>query len=178
MTRCTIGLIVTLTLGILMAPLAVEVRRQPVRMGVLGPAEEPRFSEIVAGLQQGMRAQGSEAQALEILEARVMRGDRTGARAAVKELIQQRAAVLFVIGSELARLARELSSELPIVFIKPGDPVAAGVVSSLAHPGGHMTAITFEYPELSGKRLELLKAMVPHLRRVLVLYDPRDASPR
>jgi hypothetical protein len=57
MTHCTIGLIVTLTLGILMAPLAVEAQRQPVRMGVLGPAEEPRFSEIVAGLQQGLRAE-------------------------------------------------------------------------------------------------------------------------
>jgi putative tryptophan/tyrosine transport system substrate-binding protein len=178
MTRRIIGLIVSLTLGLLMAPLAVEAQGLPMRMGVLGPAEEPRFSEVVAGLQQGLRAQEARAQALEIVEARVTRGDRTGARVAVEGLIQQRVAVLFVIGSELARLAREVSSELPIVFMTPGDPVAAGVVASLAHPGGHMTAITFEYPELSGKRLELLKAMVPHLRRVLVLYDPRDASPR
>jgi putative ABC transport system substrate-binding protein len=178
MTRGTLGLIVSLTLGLLMAPLAVEAQGQPVRMGVLGPAEEPRFSEVVAGLQEGLRVQEARAQALEIMEARVARGDRTGARAAVAGLIHQRVAVLFVIGSELARLAREVSAELPIVFITPGDPIAAGVVASLAHPGGHMTAITFEYPELSGKRLELLKAMVPDLRRVLVLYDPRDASPR
>jgi putative tryptophan/tyrosine transport system substrate-binding protein len=178
MTRGTIGLIVSLTLGILMAPLAVEAQGPPVHIGVLGPAEEPRFSEVVEGLQQGLRAQGSGAQAREILEARVTRGDRPGARAAVEGLIQQRAAVLFVIGSELARLARGVSSELPIVFMTPGDPIAAGLVASLARPGGQMTAITFEYPELSGKRLELLKAMVPHLRRVLVLYDSRDASPR
>jgi ABC-type uncharacterized transport system substrate-binding protein len=121
---------------------------------------------------------GYREQDVEILEGRVTRGDRTGARAAVDGFIQQRAAVLFVIGSELARLARERSSELPIVFITPGDPVAAGMVPSLARPGGHMTAITFEYPELSGKRLELLQEMLPQLRRVLVLYDPRDASPR
>jgi putative tryptophan/tyrosine transport system substrate-binding protein len=178
MTCRRIELLVTLALGLLMAPHAADAQSQPVRIGVLGPAEEPRFSEIVDGLQQGLRAQESGAQALEILEARVTRGDRTGARAAVEGLIQQRAAVLFIIGSELARLAREVSSELPIVFITPGDPVAAGLVASLARPGGHMTAMTFEYPELSGKRLELLKAIVPHLRRVLVLYDPRDASPR
>jgi putative ABC transport system substrate-binding protein len=178
MARCTFGLLLTLALGLLVVSLAAEAQGQPVRLGVLGPAEEPRFSEVVAGLQQGLRAPGAGAQALDIVEARVTRGDRTGARAAVAGLIQQRAAVLFVIGSELARLAREVSSELPIVFMTPGDPVAAGVVASLAHPGGHMTAITFEYPELSGKRLELLKAMIPHLRRVLVLYDPRDASPR
>jgi putative tryptophan/tyrosine transport system substrate-binding protein len=178
MTCRMIGLLITVALGLLVAPLAADTRGQSVRIGVLGPAEEPRFSEVVDGLQQGLREQASRAQALEILEARVTRGDRTGARAAVEGLIQQRAAVLFVIGSELARLAREVSSELPIVFMTPGDPVAAGLVASLARPGSHMTAITFEYPELSGKRLELLKAIVPHLRRVLVLYDPRDASPR
>jgi len=176
--RRRIGLLLTLTCGLLMAPLAAAAQGQPVRLGVLGPAEEPRFSELVAGLQQGLRASGSGVQAPEIAEARVTRGDRTGARAAVEGLIQQHIAVLFVIGSELARLAREVSSEIPIVFMTPGDPVAAGLVASLARPGGQMTAITFEYPELSGKRLELLQAMVPHLRRVLVLYDPRDASPR
>jgi putative tryptophan/tyrosine transport system substrate-binding protein len=171
-------LLVSLAPGLLVAPRAADTRGQSVPIGVLGPAEEPRFSEVVEGLQQGLREQASRAHALEILEARVTRGDQTGARAAVEGLIQQRAAVLFVIGSELARLAREVSAELPIVFMTPGDPVAAGLVASLARPGGHMTAMTFEYPELSGKRLELLKALVPHLRRVLVLYDPRDAAPR
>jgi putative ABC transport system substrate-binding protein len=178
MKHTTLGLLVTLALGLLVALRAANAQGQPMRIGVLGPAEEPRFSEVVDGLQQGLLAQRSGEQALEIMEARVTRGDQTGARAAVEGLIQQHAAVLFVIGSELTRLARDVSSELPIVFITPGDPVAAGLVSSLARPGGHMTAMTFEYPELSGKRLELLKAIVPQLRRVLVLYDPRDASPR
>jgi putative ABC transport system substrate-binding protein len=86
--------------------------------------------------------------------------------------------VLFVIGSALVRPAREILPQLPIVFITPGDPVASGLVASLAHPGGNMTAMTFEYPELSGKRLELLRELAPRVRRVLVLYDPRDASPR
>jgi putative ABC transport system substrate-binding protein len=178
MKHTTLGLLVTLALGLLVALRAANAQGQPMRIGVLGPAEEPRFSEVVDGLQQGLLAQRSGEQALEIMEARVTRGDQTGARAAVEGLIQQHAAVLFVIGSELTRLARDVSSELPIVFITPGDPVAAGLVASLARPGGHMTAMTFEYPELSGKRLELLKAIVPQLRRVLVLYDPRDASPR
>ena len=85
---------------------------------------------------------------------------------------------MFVVGSVLARLAREAAPGIPIVFVTPGDPVAAGLVSSLARPGGAMTAMTFEYPELSGKRLELMREIVPQARRILVLYDPRDASPR
>lgn len=151
---------------------------QAARIGILGPGEEPRFSEVADGLKQGLREHGYSPQSLEILEGRVARGDRSGARDAAEKLVRQAAKVLFVIGSELAKTARQVSSEMPVVFITPGDPVAAGLVSSLAHPGGNMTAMTFEYPELAGKRLELLKEMLPKLRRVIVLYDPRDASPR
>jgi putative tryptophan/tyrosine transport system substrate-binding protein len=99
-------------------------------------------------------------------------------RATVQALAGQRVAVLFVVGSALVRLARESIPHLPIVFVTPGDPVAAGLVASLARPGGNMTAMTFEYPELSGKRLELLRELAPRVRRVLTLYDARDASPR
>ncbi|NJO35392.1 MAG: hypothetical protein HC869_22195 [Rhodospirillales bacterium] len=93
-----------------------------------------------------------------------------------KKAMRQGAAVLFVIGSVLARTARQVSQELPIVFITPGDPVAAGLVASLAHPGGNTTAMTFEFPELSAKRLELLKELAPHVQKVLAIHDPRDAS--
>jgi putative ABC transport system substrate-binding protein len=99
-------------------------------------------------------------------------------RAGVEQAIGQRAVVLFVIGSELARLARPVSPDLPIVFVTPGDPVAAGIVASLARPGGNTTAMTFEFPELSAKRLELLAALAPSVRRVLAFHDSRDASPK
>jgi putative ABC transport system substrate-binding protein len=149
-----------------------------VRLGILGPAEEPRFSEVVGGLRQGLHDLGYAAQAIEILEGRVARGDEASARAVVEGFIQQRVQGLFVLGSQLVRQARQVSAELPIVHITPGDPVEQGLAASLAHPGGHTTAMTFEYPELAGKRLELLREMLPGLRRVLVFYDTRDASPR
>jgi putative ABC transport system substrate-binding protein len=148
------------------------------RIGVLGPDEQPRFSEIVSGLKHGLREQGYPESAVEIVESRTSRGDDASARDAVKRLTELRPSALFVIGSNLARVAREMAPALPIVFITPGDPVEAGMLSSLARPGGNMTALTFEYPELSAKRLELLRALGPRIRRVLVLYDPRDASPR
>lgn len=148
------------------------------RIAVLGPDEEPRFSDIVSGLKQGLREQGHGEPAIEIVETRVARGESAKAKGFAEKLAAQRVAVLFVIGSSLARLARESAPALPIVFITPGDPVAAGLLSSLARPGGNMTALTFEYPELSAKRLELLRDLAPGMRRVLVLYDPRDSSPR
>jgi len=163
----------------LTVPPAVDGQSQPIiRVGILGPPEEPRFSELAAGLRQGLRDLGYAERTIEILESRVERHDEARVRARVTELVAQRAGVLFVIGSELARRARQVSVQLPIVCLTPGDPVAAGLVSSLARPGGNTTAITFEFPELSGKRLELLKEAVPGLRRALAIYDPRDASPR
>jgi len=157
---------------------AAEAQERAKRLVILGPAEEPRFSEIAGGLKHGLRDHGYARSTLEVMELKVPRGDHASASDAVQKVAQRDSAVLFVIGSELARVARQVSTELPIVFITPGDPVASGLVASLPRPGGNMTAMTFEFPELSGKRLELLKSLAPQTRRVLVLYDPRDASPR
>jgi putative ABC transport system substrate-binding protein len=149
-----------------------------VRVGLFGPDEQPRFSDIATGLRQGLREQGYADSAVDILEARAERGDAPDAKRVVDKLAGQRLAALFVIGSSLARLARDSAPALPIVFITPGDPVAAGMLASFAQPGHNMTALMFEYPELSAKRLELLRDLAPSIRRVLMLYDSRDASPR
>jgi putative tryptophan/tyrosine transport system substrate-binding protein len=149
------------------------------RIGVLGAPEEPRFSELVAGLKHGLRELGYSEQTIEIVEGRVLRDDRVSERVIVERMVQQqRIRLLFAMGSRLVPLIRQVSADLPIVFITPGDPVAAGLVMSLARPGGNTTGMTFEYPELSGKRLELLKEVAPRVRRVLVMYDPRDDSPK
>jgi putative ABC transport system substrate-binding protein len=168
--------------GLLVMPGAASAQERAQdtvkRIAVLGPSEEPRYSQVVSGLRRGLRDQGHADGALDIIERKVRRGDSAGATASVSQVTQQGVAVLFVIGSELARLARQASADVPIVFITPGDPVAAGLVASLARPGGNTTAMTFEFPELSAKRLEFLKALVPKARQVLVLHDSSDASPR
>ena len=148
------------------------------RIGILGAPEEPRFSEIVAGLTRGLREHGYTDKTIEIIQGRVPRGDNASERAVVEKMVQRRIQVLFAIGSRLVFQTRQIAPDLAIFFITPGDPVASGLVASLARPGGNTTGMTFEYPELSGKRLELLKEMAPRVRRVLVLYDPRDDSPK
>ncbi len=167
-----------LALAVAGSPRLAEPQSLKLRIGLLGPDEQPRFSEIASGLRQGLRQQGYAESTVDIVEARIPRGDDASAGTCVATLAGQRVAVLFVIGSNLARIARTAAPGLPIVFITPGDPVAAGLVKSHARPGGNMTALTFEYPELSAKRLELLRELSPSARTVLVLYDPRDASPR
>jgi putative tryptophan/tyrosine transport system substrate-binding protein len=170
--------VLLLTMGLLFGLVVARAQERSKRIGILGPPEEPRFSEVRDGLRQGLREQGYTEPVIELLEARVTRRDQEQVRAAVEGFLQQHIRVLVVIGSELTKLVREVSTELPIVYITPGDPVAQGLAASLARPGGHTTAMTFEYPELAGKRLELLQAMLPQVRRVLILYDPRDGSSR
>ncbi len=162
--------------GLGIAANAVSAQDGAKRIAILGPNEEPRFSDLASGLQVGLRDQGYTGAALDLIQLKVARGDSSSARAQVEEAVQRGVVLLFVIGSELARAARLASSAIPIVFITPGDPVAAGLVASLARPGGDTTAMTFEFPELSAKRLEFLKELAPRVRNVLVLHDPRDAS--
>lgn len=172
-------LVVLVVAPAMLPPAAPGQPAGPVRrVGLLGPDEEPRFSEIREGLRQGLREAGYPDGAVVLLEARGRRGDESSVRRRVEELARQQAEAVLVIGSAFARIARRAAPDLPIVFITPGDPVAAGLAASLTTPGSRMTAITVEYPELSAKRLELLRELAPRARRVLTLYDPRDESPR
>jgi putative ABC transport system substrate-binding protein len=147
-------------------------------IGLLGPPEEPRYSEIRNGLIQGLQGQGFAKGSYQILEEKVQRGDKKGGRAAVRRLLGKEVNLIFSIGSRFARLARKISPHFQMVYITPGDPVKHKLVKTLAHPGGNTTAMTFEHPELAGKRLELLKEIRPGLRKILILFDPRDGSPR
>jgi putative ABC transport system substrate-binding protein len=74
------------------------------------------------------------------------------------------------------RAARNATRDIPIVMASVGDPVGAGLVQSLSHPGGNLTGLSQMAPDLAGKRIELLKAIVPRLSRVAVLWNPSDVG--
>jgi putative ABC transport system substrate-binding protein len=150
----------------------------PASIGFVAPDEEPRYTNLLLGLRQGLHAAGAGAGSVTIVEHRVPRGDSAKALRAAESLSAGRVSVVFVVGTELTKSVRSVAKELPIVFITPGDPVRAGLAASLARPGNNLTGMTFEFPELSAKRLELLKEIAPSARRVGVVFDPRDSSPR
>ena len=101
-------------------------------------------------------------------------GRRTGSPTLVAELVQLPVDVLVVDGTTAIRAAQHATTTLPIVMAVSGDPVGAGLVASLARPGGNITGLSSRAPEVSGKRLELLKEAVPTLSRVAALWH-RDA---
>jgi putative tryptophan/tyrosine transport system substrate-binding protein len=88
------------------------------------------------------------------------------------ELVQQQVDVIVTVGTPGVLAAKNATGTIPIVFVSVSDPVANGVVASLARPGGNVTGLSILAPELSRKRLELLKDAFPHVTRVLVLWNP------
>ena len=132
----------------------------PVPIGFVAPDEEPRYTNLLLGLRQGLQAAGVGAESATIVEHRVRRGDLAKARNAAESLRAGNARLAFVVGTELAKSVRSAAKELPIVFITPGDPVRAGLAASLARPGNNLTGMTFEFAELLAKRLELLKEIL------------------
>jgi putative ABC transport system substrate-binding protein len=88
-------------------------------------------------------------------------------------LVDLKVDVIVATGSEAARAAQQLTKTIPIVMIS-SDPIGIGLVSSLARPGGNVTGLSISNPEVSGKRLELLKEAIGSLSRLAALWDPDD----
>jgi ABC-type uncharacterized transport system substrate-binding protein len=105
------------------------------------------------------------------LEVRWGEEQRERYPALAADLVQLPVDVIVAAGGAAARAARHATRTIPIVMVAGVDPVAQGLVASLAHPGGNLTGLTIMTRELSGKRLELLQEAMPGLSRVALLVD-------
>ncbi|HLQ32715.1 MAG TPA: ABC transporter substrate-binding protein [Chloroflexota bacterium] len=122
-------------------------------------------------LRQGLRELGYiEGQHI-AFEFRFAAGQDERLRELALELKQRKMDVLVVAGGAAAAIAKETSEATPIVFVRVGDPVGTGLVDSLATPGGNLTGLTSFSPQLIGKRLEILKEIVPNASNAIMLWD-------
>jgi ABC-type uncharacterized transport system substrate-binding protein len=176
-----VGVIVTLTLSLLVAPLVTAA--QPVgkvyRIGLLtsGPASPASLLALEA-FQQGLRDLGYVEGQQIVLEQRRAEGSEARARELAAELVQLPVDVLVAGGPPAIRAAQQVTRTIPIVMAASGDPVAAGWIASLAQPGGNITGLSTQSAELSEKQLELLKETVPTVSRIAVLANPSEPDSR
>jgi putative ABC transport system substrate-binding protein len=124
------------------------------------------------GFRDGLKEFGYVEGKNVIFEARAAQGDLTHLSKLAAELLEQRPDLLFCVSDTCARE----NKQVPMVFTQVSDPVNLGLVQSIARPGGNITGVANLRAELSAKRLELFKEIVPSLRRVLLTYDPRKTE--
>ncbi len=167
----TIVLLVTLALGLLVAPLAADAPRpkKVPRIGYLAPRPTSASGGIDV-FREGLRELGYVEGQTIALESRFTEGRDERARDLATELVQLGVDVLVVRPTSHALAAQQATSTIPIVFTEAGDPVARGLVASIARPGGNLTGLgSFSGVEMNAKRLELLRQAVPGVTRVAVL---------
>src|SRR5215471_10189731 len=165
-------------LGLLLAA-PVVAHPQPAgkvpRVGYLfygspGPSRE------IDAFRQGLRELGYiEGQSIGV-EYRFASGQVERYPGLAAELVRMNADVIVAPATPQALAAKHATSSIPIVFVLVADAVGAGLITNFARPGGNITGLTSSSAELGGKRLELLKEMVPKASRVAVLYNPTDRS--
>ena len=170
MNRSTVGLV--LTLSLLAAPLADAQQSGKVpRIGFLVfVSSETRYR----GFQQGLRELSYvEGQNIAI-EFRSADGSLERLRDLADELVRLQVDVIVAGSTVGAEASKRATSTIPIVMANVGDPLGTGLVASLARPGGNITGLTTMGEELSGKRLELIREVVPRLQRLAVLWNQHN----
>jgi putative ABC transport system substrate-binding protein len=166
---------VALALSLTLAPLAVEAQRQAgkvYRIGFLGVATAALYERQIEGLRVGLREHGYVQGRNVTIDFRWAEGryDRLPTLAA--EIVRLNPDVIITHGTLGTRACKQATSTIPIVMGIVANPVEAGLVASLARPGGNVTGSSFMYGDVNAKRVDLLKAAIPSLARVGVLVNP------
>ena len=167
-----------LTLGTLAAPLAGEAQKagKVPRIGVLLTNSRASDSTHVEAFRQGLRERGYVEGQNVVIEYRYGDGKLDRLPQLAAELVELNVDLIVTSGTSPTRAAQQATRTIPIVMTIVGNPVAGGLIASLAKPGGNITGLTQMTTELSAKRLELLREAFPGVSRVAVLVDPASSS--
>jgi putative tryptophan/tyrosine transport system substrate-binding protein len=171
-----VGCIVTITLGLLTAPLAAHAQ-PPAKVAqigylVTGVLESPETRVLLDAFRQGLRERGYVEGQNIVIEYRAADGKLERFPGLATELVRLQVDLIVAANTPAARAAQQATTTVPIVTPVMGDPVGDGLVASLARPGGNIMGLTFLGPELVVKRLELLKEALPRVSRVAALWHP------
>jgi ABC-type uncharacterized transport system substrate-binding protein len=154
-------------------------RAQPARLptvGLLGASTPASAAAWIAAFVQRLRELGwSEGRTLAI-DYRWADGRAERMSEIAAEFARLKPDVIFTYGTQAAVAAKQATAAIPIVFTLPGDPVGTGLVASLARPGGNVTGLSSQAADLGGKRLELMREIVPGLRRLAIMANAGNAA--
>jgi putative tryptophan/tyrosine transport system substrate-binding protein len=138
-------------------------------LGISSPSLEPHY---IAAFRQKLRELGQIEGENIVIEVRWAEGQDGRLPSLAAELIDAKSDIIVTTGTPGALAAMQATKTIPIVMASSADPVASGLIASLARPGGNVTGFTILGPQLEGKRLELFKQVLPDLARVGVIWNP------
>ena len=174
-----LGLLAMVTIACLAAP-AVASAQQPAKVWRIGLLDYGASDAASASRWKALRERLRELGYVEgqnvIFDPRWGDGQAGRLRGLATELINAKVDILVTAGSEAAVAAKQATSSVPIVMATGGEPVELGLATGLARPGGNVTGVISLIGQLTGKRLELLKQVIPRVSRVAILRDPENRS--
>ena len=143
---------------------------KPHRIGVLHPGGSQY--ETLDGFRHGLKELGLDEGKQVALDIRDLKGDAASADREAAALEKENVRLIYALTTTVITKAKEATSKVPIVFAIGSDPVTGRLVDSFAQPGGRLTGVHYLVRDLTGKRLEILKEILPKISRVLTVYDP------
>jgi putative ABC transport system substrate-binding protein len=160
---------ITLLGGAAAWPLAARAQQAPKTIGLLGANTASQQSQWTAAFVERLRELGWIEDRNIAIEARWAEGSNERAAEFAAQLVRLGPDVIVTSGTPIALAAKRATATVPIVFATAADPVGTGLVESLRRPGGNITGLSIQSPDLSGKRLELLRDLIPGLHRLAVI---------
>jgi len=159
-------------------PLAARAQQPKIpKLGFLYPGPSTVATTRIDAFLGGLRAAGYRVPEEVEFISRFANGDPTRLAPMAIELVDQNVDVIAAVSTPVALAVRAATTTIPIVaFDLETDPVATGMIASLARPGGNITGLFFDFPEFRTKLLELLKEVVPSLSKIAVIWDPNSGS--
>ena len=167
-------LLLVLVLGVMAVPVPAGATpgTKPHRIGFLGNSTAALERNLVEPFRQGLRERGYVEGQDVVIEYRWAEGNYERFPGLIAELIGLKVDVIVTAGTPAALAVKRATTTIPVVMIAVGDPVGTGLIASLARPGGNVTGLTSIAADLEGKRLELLREVIPRLTRLSVLWNP------
>ena len=171
-SRSLAAAVCLLAIVVLWAPIHAQQPTHVPRVGLLSSATAAGHAVLLDAFRQGMRELGHVEGKTFSLELRYGEGKSERLPALARELVGRKVDVIVASTDEPITAARRETRTIPIVMVNSIDPVGTGLVASLARPGGNVTGLANVSADLSGKRLELLREVVPGLSRVALVWNP------
>jgi putative ABC transport system substrate-binding protein len=160
--------------AVLTAPLGAQAQQagRVYRIGYVNPGGASLAPIRLEPLRQGLRELGYVEGRNLVLEARWGEGQVERLPGLVTELLNAKVDVIVTAAATAARAARDATTTVPVIMVDPGDPVGAGLVTSLARPGGNVTGLSSVTPDIVGKQVQVLKEALPTLANLIFVSNP------